>query len=67
MAYQHVSYNVVEAVNEALPRTQAFRNHFEALPYESITEALADVDDGPAFPTIKRVIRFVILTATRSK
>ena len=53
-------------IDAALPPMPKFRQHFEALPYEQVADALQQVDASTAFPSTKLAFRFLTLTACRS-
>ena len=66
-AHGYVLTNVAgESIDGALPRQPAVRQHFRALPYREIGDALAIVDAGKASLAAKLALRFVVLTACRS-
>lgn len=52
-------------VRAGLPKQQRSITHREALPYSEVAGALAKVDASTAMGTVKAMIRFVALTATR--
>ena len=67
MAHEWMAENPAgEAINAALPKTKAVKNHFRALPYQQVADALRVVDSGPSCDAVKRCLRFTVLTAARS-
>ncbi len=55
-----------EVLDGALPTMPRVREHFRALPYAEIQEALETVDAGKAGMSARLCLRFVVLTAVRS-
>ncbi len=66
-AHGYVEHNAAgEAVNGALPAQPAVRQHFRALAYQEVAEALQVVEASSASPSVRLCFRFVVLTAARS-
>ena len=66
-AHGFVHFNAAgEAIDGALPRMPAFKEHFRSLPYSKIAEALDTIQASPASLTVKLALKFVIFTAARS-
>ena len=66
-AHGFVHFNAAgEAIDGALPRMPAFKEHFRSLPYSKIGEALDTIHASPASLTVKLALKFVIFTAARS-
>lgn len=66
-AHGFVHFNAAgEAIDGALPRMPAFKEHFRSLPYSKIGEALDTIQASPASLTVKLALKFVIFTAARS-
>ena len=55
-----------DRISGALPKTPKVKNHFRALDYRKIGEALEIVDASGASMSAKLALRFLILTAARS-
>ena len=63
-AHGFVEHNAAgEAIAGALP---AVKQHFRALPYAEVPEALQVVEGSRASPAVRLCLRFLILTAARS-
>ena len=66
-AHGHVEQNVAgEAIDGALPAMAAVKQHFRALPYQEVAEALQVVEASRASLSAKLCLRFLVLTAARS-
>ena len=66
-AHGHVEHNLAgEAIDGALPAMPAVRDHFRALPYQDVGDALGVIDGSRASLSAKACLRFVVLTACRS-
>ena len=66
-AHGHVQHNVAgEAIDGALPAMAAVKQHFRALPYAEVAEALQVVQGSRASLSAKLCLRFLILTVARS-
>ena len=66
-AHGHVQHNVAgEAIDGALPAMAAVKQHFRALPYAEVAEALQVVEGSRASLSAKLCLRFLVLTAARS-
>ena len=66
-AHGFVDSNVAgENLDGALPSMPRVREHFRALPYAEVQEALETVDAGKASMAARLCLRFVVLTAARS-
>ncbi len=55
-----------EVINAALPQIPSVKEHFRALPYEDVKEALKIVDASRASIAARACLRFLVLTAVRS-
>ena len=55
-----------EAIDAALPAQPAVKEHFRALPYQDVPDALATIDSSTAGLSARLCLRFVVLTAVRS-
>ena len=66
-AHGFVEHNAAgEAIAGALPAMAAVKQHFRALPYAEVPEALQVVEGSRASPAVRLCLRFLILTAARS-
>ena len=66
-AHGYVKSNVAgEAISGALPRMASIRNHFQALPYSEVSEALALIESSTSTLATRLALRFLIFTAARS-
>ena len=66
-AHGYIEYNVAgEAIDGALPAMPAVKEHYRALPYQEVPEALETVEASGASLSAKLCFRFLVLTATRS-
>ncbi len=66
-AHGHVEQNVAgEAIDGALPAMAPVKQHFRALPYQELAEALQLVEASRASLSAKLCLRFLVLTAARS-
>ena len=67
MAHGHRADNPAgEVIDAALPAQPPVKQHFRALPYEEVGDALATVEGSTAGPAAKQCFRFLVLTAARS-
>ena len=67
MAYGHIQINPAgEIIDAALPSMPKVKEHFAALPYPELSEAIKAVDASTAFPATKLAFKFLVLTACRS-
>ena len=65
-AHGHVEHNVAgEAIDGALPPMPKVKEHFRALHYLEVPDALAVVDASRASVAAKCCMRFMVLTAAR--
>ena len=55
-----------DAIRQVLPRRRKPIQHFKALPYREVGEAIRRVRASAAYPTTKLALEFLILTAARS-
>ena len=55
-----------ESVGAALPRGGAEKQHYKALPYPEVAEAIKTVQGSEAWMSTKLAFEFLVLTATRS-
>ncbi len=55
-----------EAVSAVLPKISSLREHFRALPYVEVSNALQKIRDSEAYEVTKLAIEFLTLTASRS-
>ena len=55
-----------EGIDGALPSMPAVKQHYRALPYDEVVNALAIVTASRASVAAKLALRFLVLTATRS-
>ena len=66
-AHGFVEHNVAgEAIDGALPSMAAVKQHFRALPYQEVAEALRVVEASRASLSARLCLRFLTLTAARS-
>ena len=66
-AHGHVEHNAAgEAIDGALPSMPAVRDHFRALPYREVGDALETIEASGASLSARACLRFVVLTACRS-
>ena len=66
-AHGFVEFNAAgEAIDGALPRMAAVKEHFRALPYKEIPTAMRSIESSSATPIPKLALQFLILTAARS-
>ena len=67
MAHGFVEHNVAgEGIDGALPAMPAVKEHYRALPYREVPEALRIVEGSRASWFAKLCLRFLVLTAARS-
>ena len=67
MAHGHRTDNPAgEVIDAALPAQPAVKEHFRALPYQEVSEALAVVDGSTAGIAARLCFRWLVLTAARS-
>ncbi len=67
MAHRHIRMNPAgEAINGALPRTAAVRDHNRALPYQEVGAALDVIEGFSGGLAARLAFRLTILTATRN-
>ena len=67
MAHGWVETNPAgEAIGAALPKTKAVKEHFRALPYQEVADALVAVDASTAGLAARLCFRWTVLTACRS-
>ncbi|MCY4085559.1 MAG: integrase arm-type DNA-binding domain-containing protein [Actinomycetia bacterium] len=65
-AHGYVEHNVAgDLIDGALPSMPAVREHFRALPYPDVPEALRVVEASGASLAVRLCFRFVVLTAAR--
>ena len=63
----HIDVNPAgEVIDAALPKTPAIKEHFRALDYQEVPDALDTVDASTAGPAAKLCFRWLVLTAARS-
>ena len=63
----YVEQNVAgEGIEGALPAMPAVKEHFRALPYLEVDQALEAVQESRVSEAAKRCLRFLVLTAARS-
>ena len=55
-----------DAIAAALPRNGNHRQHFKALPYSAVGDAVNRIRASAAYPTTKLAFEFLVLTAARS-
>ena len=55
-----------ESIDGGLPKQAPSRNHFRALPYQEVGEALETIKQSTASESAELAIRFLVLTAARS-
>ena len=55
-----------EVINAALPPIPSVKEHFRALPYDDVAEALKVVDASRASIAARACLKFLVLTAVRS-
>ena len=66
-AHGYVEHNAAgESVAGALPAQPSVRQHFRALPFGEVAEALRIVEASSASPSVRLCFRFTMLTAARS-
>ena len=66
-AHGHIQLNVAgEIINAALPAMPSVKEHFRALPYQEMGQALRSVDASGASLPSRLCLRFLVLTAARS-
>lgn len=66
-AHGYVRENVAgEGIDGALPAMPAVKEHFRALPYGEVSDALDAVQESRASDAAKLCLRFLVLTAARS-
>ena len=66
-AHGYVEHNVAgDAISGALPAMPAVAEHYRALPYGEVAEALGAVEASGASLAAKLALRFLVLTAARS-
>ena len=66
-AHGYVEHNVAgDAISGALPAMPAVKEHYRALPYGEVADALATVEASGASLPAKLCLRFLVLTAARS-
>ena len=56
----------VAAISAALPKNGGKKQHFTALPWQAVGDALNTIAASDAYPTTALAMRFVALTAARS-
>lgn len=72
VAYEYIDYNPAgDAISAALPSMPRDRQHFPALPYSQVSEAVKTIQTSSAgipikLTAAKLALEFVILTAARS-
>ena len=63
----HIEHNFAgEIIDAALPKAKRARNHFRALAYGEVPEALEVIEASAACDSAKLCLRFLVLTAARS-
>ena len=66
MAHRFTATNPAgEAINGALPRTKAVKEHFRALPYQAMPDALRTIEASTGGLAGRLALQFVALTAAR--
>ena len=66
-AHGHIELNVAgEIINAALPAMPSVKEHFRALPYQELGQALRTVETSGASLPSRLCLRFLVLTAARS-
>ena len=66
-AHGYVEQNVAgEEIEGALPAMPAVKEHFRALPYREVSEALEAVQESRVSDAAKLCLRFLVLTSARS-
>ena len=66
-AHGHIEFNVAgEIINAALPAMPSVKEHFRALPYQELGQALRSVESSGASLSSRLCMRFLVLTAARS-
>ena len=55
-----------EAIGAALPKTKAVKEHFRALPYQDVPDAMDVIEASQAGLAVRLCFRFTVLTAARS-
>ncbi len=66
-AHGYVEHNVAgEGISGALPPMPAVKEHYRALPYHEVPDALAKVEASRTSLAVKLCFRFLVLTAARS-
>ena len=65
MAHGHTDLNAVDLVAGALPMMPKVREHFRALDYRQIPQAIQTIQDSRASLSAKLCLQFTILTAAR--
>ena len=66
-AHGHVEVNNAgEAIDGALPKLPAVKEHYRSLPYQDVASALRIVDATKASMAARLCLRFLVLTTTRS-
>ena len=67
LAREYVSVNPAgETIDGGLAPQPPSRNHFRALPYQEVAQALETIDASTAYESAKLALRFLTLTACRS-
>ena len=67
MAHGWVETNPAgEAIGAALPKTKAVKEHFRALPYQDVPDAMDVIEASQAGLAVRLCFRFTVLTAARS-
>ena len=66
IAEGHRTNNPVDAIGAALPKNGDKREHFRALPYDRVSDAVSRVRASAAYPTTRLAFEFLVLTAARS-
>ena len=67
LAHEWIETNPAgEAIGAALPRTPAVKEHFRAMAYQDVADALAVVEASTAGLAAKLCFRFLVFTAARS-
>ena len=66
-AHGYVEFNAAgEAIDGALPALPRRQKHFRALPYAEVPGALLIVEASGSSAVVKALLRFIVLTASRS-
>ncbi len=66
-AHGYVEHNVAgEGISGALPTMRAVKEHYRALPYREVPDALTKVEASGTSLAVKLCFRFLVLTAARS-